>query len=109
MAPKKGARKQPDAAAEEAPEQKPATKAAKQEKPPAKETVAASKADVDDDSSDDSSSDEDIDIDANTAAKLMELEHELQTSPTYEKHLEVGRAGGPASGAGLLVGSSRPC
>eukprot|EP00198_Chlamydomonas_reinhardtii_P004765 XP_001694101.1 predicted protein [Chlamydomonas reinhardtii] len=45
MAPKKGARKQPDAAAEEAPEQKPATKAAKQEKPPAKETVAASKAD----------------------------------------------------------------
>ncbi|KAG2446465.1 hypothetical protein HYH02_008457 [Chlamydomonas schloesseri] len=88
MAPKKGSRKQPDAAVEEAPEQQPATKAAKQDKPPVKEPAAASKANAGNDSSDDDSSDEDIDIDADTAAKLMELEHELQTSPTYEKHLE---------------------
>ncbi|KAG2433859.1 hypothetical protein HXX76_008213 [Chlamydomonas incerta] len=87
MAPKKGSRKQPEAAAEEAPEQTPATKVAKQEKPAAKEPVAAPAAN-DNDSSDDDSSSEDIDIDAETAARLMELEHELKTSPTYEKHLE---------------------
>ncbi|GLC34775.1 hypothetical protein PLESTB_001162500 [Pleodorina starrii] len=44
--------------------------------------------DSDDDSDDDSSSSGDIDVDAETAQQLMALEHELQTSPTYEKHLE---------------------
>jgi hypothetical protein len=111
MTPKKGSRKQPDAAAEEAPEQQPVAKAAKPEQPPAKEPVTAKKANDDGDSSDDDSSDEDIDIDAESAAKLMELEHDLQTSPTYEKHLEVGRRAGRTRQRVTLargVGPTRP-
>lgn len=46
----------------------------------------------DSDSSDDSDSDdgEDIDVDADTAQRLMALEHELQSNPSYEKYIEVG-------------------
>ncbi len=44
----------------------------------------------DSDSSDDSDSDgEDIDVDADTAQRLMALEHELQSNPSYEKYIEV--------------------
>ncbi|GFR47944.1 hypothetical protein Agub_g9748 [Astrephomene gubernaculifera] len=42
----------------------------------------------DDGSEDSDDSSGDIDVDAETAQKLMTLEHELQTNPTYEKHLE---------------------
>ncbi|KAG2484382.1 hypothetical protein HYH03_016798 [Edaphochlamys debaryana] len=79
MAPKKGGKKAAKAD-EEAAEQAKAAAAAEK----AKQAMDDSGSD----DSDGSSSDDDIEVDADTATKLMAIEQELKSSPSYEKHLE---------------------